>query len=84
MLAMEELKETTDNEKKKKKGQKEEKEKQISTIDWQKNTKKERPAKKSEFQRVRQKQLKNRGTHLSFSALFFFSEVFYAILFRSC
>lgn len=69
--------------KKKKKGQKEEKEKQISTIDWQKNTKKERPAKKSEFQRVRQKQLKNRGTHLSFSALFF-SEVFYAILFRSC
>ena len=71
--------------KKKKREKKEEKEKQISTIDWQKkNTKKERPAKKSEFQRVRQKQLKNRGTHLSFSALFFFSEVFYAILFRSC
>ena len=58
--------------KKKKREKKEEKEKQISTIDWQKkNTKKERPAKKSEFQRVRQKQLKNRGTHLSFSALFF-------------
>lgn len=58
---------------KKKREKKEEKEKSnINDRLAKKNTKKERPAKKSEFQRVRQKQLKNRGTHLSFSALFFF------------